>query len=220
MKENFFSSESFHQVPLIGIVRHLSFEDVKQILPLYLSAGLNAIEITMNTPAAREMINYASKTFGDKLQVGAGTVRNTNELEEALKGGASFIVTPIVDEEVITHCVQREIPIFAGAFTPTEIYKAWSLGTDMVKIFPATQLGVQYIKDVKGPLDHVRLLPTGGINLDNCVAFLESGASGLGIGSQLFDNNLIRQKLWKQLQEYFAAFTKKLKTYSESSGIH
>lgn len=213
MKADFFSGESFRRAPVIGIVRHLLYEEVKDILPLYHSAGLRVIEITMNTPSAGEMINYASKTFGDRLQIGAGTVCSTDDLEAALSCGACFIVTPVINEEVIARCVQRDIPVFAGAYTPTEIYKAWLSGATMVKVFPATQLGPRYIKDVKGPLDNIRLVPTGGINLDNCIAFLQSGATALGVGSQLFDHNLIRDKQWERLLEHFLSFAKKLQAH-------
>jgi 2-dehydro-3-deoxyphosphogluconate aldolase/(4S)-4-hydroxy-2-oxoglutarate aldolase len=217
MKDTFFSTEEFCRLPLIGIVRNLPFETIQQILPLYRSAGLSAIEITMNTPDAKAIIQHASETYGRDLQIGAGTVCNTDELEEALQAGAGFIVTPLLDEQVIRRCVQRGVPVFAGAFTPTEIYKAWSWGADMVKIFPATRLGPGYIKDIKGPLNQIRLLPTGGINLDNCTDFLQAGASGLGLGGQLFDHNLISSENWEGLQKHFTLFVKKLNAYYDAT---
>lgn len=216
MENTFFSTEEFKRVPLIGIVRNLSFESIEQILPIYHSAGLSAIEITMNTPDADAMLRHATRFYGDALQIGAGTVCNTDDLEKALQAGARFIVTPLLDEQVIKCCVQKGAPVFPGAFTPTEIYKAWSFGAEMVKIFPVSQFGAGYIKDIKAPLSQIRLLPTGGINLDNCIDFLRAGASGLGVGSQLFDPRLIRDENWDGLAEHFASFARKLSSYYDS----
>lgn len=184
----------FSRIPIVGIIRNLAIEDVVSILPIFEAAGLTTVEITMNTPDAGDIIRYAVDQHGDSLNVGAGTVCNTRDLKEALKAGAEFIVTPVTDEDVIVTCAKREVPDFPGAFTPTEIYRAWTLGADIVKVFPATSLGPRYFREMKGPLSAVKLMPTGGVNVDNCVEFLKAGAVGLGIGSQLFDEELIRAK--------------------------
>ena len=115
----------------------------------------------------------------------------------------SFIVTPVINEEVIQSCVSQGIPIFPGAFTPTEIYKAWSLGASAVKVFPATQLGVTYIKDVSAPLNDIKLLPTGGVSKTNIKSFFEAGAYGVGMGSSLFDKQLISDQNYTALKEHF-----------------
>lgn len=215
MAKILFSWENFLKIPIVGIVRNLLDEEVIQILSLYESAGLNTIEITMNTPNAKDLIRYAKDHFFKKLNVGAGTVCNLADLEVALEAGAQFIVTPIVNRAVINQCVQKKIPIFCGAFTPTEIYTAWELGADMVKIFPATSLGPSYIKEIKGPLNQIKLLPTGGVNVDNCLEFLTAGSAGLGIGSQLFNVSYIREKNWKALSEHFALFVNKINDYQK-----
>src|SRR6185437_10684406 len=137
--------KKFLKLPVVGIVRNITIEDLGSILPLYQEAGLSTMEITMNTPGAEQMIRYATEQYGFELNIGAGTVCNQRELEKALRAGARFIVTPITDEHVIRICRQEAVPVFAGAFTPAEIYKAWEAGADMVKIFPATSLGTQYI---------------------------------------------------------------------------
>ncbi len=195
-------------MPLVGIVRNISFEAVRQILPLYLEAGFTTIEITMNTPQVAEMIGYALEKYTGSLNVGAGTVCTRADLKRALAAGAQFIVTPIINKKVIRTCVAQEIPIFPGAYTPTEIYQAWSLGASMVKVYPATALGPEYIKDVKAPLDQVKLMPTGGVNLDNLASFLKAGADGFGIGSQLFDKKMIREENWLALKTHFEAFVR------------
>jgi len=213
MAETEFSWELFTKLPVIGIIRNLSFKQIKEILPIYKDQGFNTVEITMNTPNAEEIIRYAVNHFGKYLNVGAGTVCSPADLNIALETGAGFIVTPIINQQVIDECVRKRVCFFPGAFTPTEIYEAWNLGAEIVKIFPASSLGSDYIKEIRGPLNQIKLLPTGGIGLHNCVDFLESGAFGLGIGSQLFSNDLINKKEWKALGNHFASFVKKIKEY-------
>jgi 2-dehydro-3-deoxyphosphogluconate aldolase/(4S)-4-hydroxy-2-oxoglutarate aldolase len=181
---------------------------LQQVIPLYLRAGLTTLEITMNSAGAKDMIRYAREHFPTELNVGAGTVCTIEDLDRALDAGAQFIVTPILNKQVIKTCVKEGVPVFPGAYTPTEIYKAWSLGAAMVKIFPATALGPSYIKDVKAPLPNIKLLPTGGVGLENIHLFRQAGADGYGIGSQLFDKTLIQEQNWKALSHHFESFHK------------
>jgi 2-dehydro-3-deoxyphosphogluconate aldolase/(4S)-4-hydroxy-2-oxoglutarate aldolase len=148
--------------------------------------------------------------YAGKLNIGAGTVCTEQELESALNAGAQFIVTPIINEAVIRSCVAKGIPIFPGAFTPTEIYNAWSLGATMVKIFPNSVLGADYIKDVKAPLNKIKLVPTGGVSLDNILEYKKAGADGYGMASHLFDKKLIQEKNWDGLKAHFSEFVKKI----------
>jgi 2-dehydro-3-deoxyphosphogluconate aldolase/(4S)-4-hydroxy-2-oxoglutarate aldolase len=206
-----FSWKKFSAVPIVGIVRNNSFEDLIKILPIYVNSGLNTIEITMDTAKAEEMIRYARNNYDYELNVGAGTVCEVSELRRAIDAGAQFIVTPILNKKVIKICVKENIPVFSGAFSPTEIYKAWSLGASVVKVYPATSLGAQYIKDIKTPLPQIKLMPTGGINLINFAGFMETGAASYGVGSQLFDKKHIENKNWDELGKHFAAFVEKIK---------
>lgn len=201
-----FSWEKFTKVPVVGIVRGLTFDEIKEILPLYVSSGLTTIEITMNTRSAADIISYAVDRFSGQLNVGAGTVCNQGDLDAALAAGSQFIVTPIISAEVIKSCVNAGIPVFPGAYTPTEIYNAWQLGAAMVKVYPATSLGADYIKDVKAPLNQIKLMPTGGVNKHNLGDFKKAGADGYGIGSQLFDKKLIAAKDWNGLESHFRDF--------------
>ena len=212
MDEGLFSWERFLSVPIVGILRNIPIEDVAHILPLYLKAGLTTVEITMDTPHAETIIRYALDQYSKKLNIGAGTVCNLSDLNRAREAGAQFIVTPIIDEQVINACVRGQLPIFPGAYTPSEIYRAWALGASMVKVFPAAALGANYIRELGGPLKQIKLLPTGGINLDNCIKFLEAGSAGLGIGSQLFDKQIIEEQNWDALTEHFEKFVKKIQT--------
>jgi 2-dehydro-3-deoxyphosphogluconate aldolase / (4S)-4-hydroxy-2-oxoglutarate aldolase len=210
MSENKFSWELFQKAPIVGIVRNVSLESVKHILPIFRAAGLTTIEITLNTPGAADIIRYALENEGDGLNIGAGTVCTKEDLDLALEAGAQFIVTPIINKKVIKVCVKKEIPVFPGAFSPTEIYNAWTSGATMVKIYPATSLGPEYIKDLKAPMSQLKLLPTGGVGLENMSDFLNAGANGLGIGGQLFDKKLIQDQNWEALGNHFKRFVQKL----------
>ncbi|RIV22555.1 bifunctional 4-hydroxy-2-oxoglutarate aldolase/2-dehydro-3-deoxy-phosphogluconate aldolase [Fibrisoma montanum] len=205
-----FSNDLFTQAPIVGIVRNLPADVIRQLLPVYREAGLTTIEITMNTPGAVDCIRQARQQYPNDLNIGAGTVCTPDDLEQALDAGAQFIVTPILDESVIRTCVDRGVPVFPGAFTPTEIYRAWTLGAPMVKVFPTTTLGPAYIKDLKGPLPQVRLLPTGGVSLSTIRQFFDAGATGVGVGSHLFDAALIKARDWNGLTIHFQEFLKRL----------
>lgn len=211
-----FSWEAFNSMPLVGILRNVPLAKVKVLAGLYDESGLTTLEITMNSASAAETISYLSGKFGDTLNIGAGTVCTVEDLNQALTAGATFIVTPILNEDVIKACVEKKVPIFPGAYTPTEIYKAWSLGAEMVKVFPATRLGSSYIKDVLAPLPYLKLLPTGGISLNNFTEFLQAGAKGLGIGSTLFPPALIEEGSWDELNKLFLSFVKKFNDYGKS----
>jgi 2-dehydro-3-deoxyphosphogluconate aldolase/(4S)-4-hydroxy-2-oxoglutarate aldolase len=145
------------------------------------------------------------------LNIGAGTVCNLNDLRIALAAGARFIVTPVVNQKVIEECVHKGIPVFPGALTPSEVYNAHSFGAAGVKVFPAGPLGPQYIRNILGPFQNIKLFPTGGVNLDNCLNFLESGAYGVGIGGELFRKDLINKKDWKELGIHFSTLVKRVK---------
>jgi 2-dehydro-3-deoxyphosphogluconate aldolase/(4S)-4-hydroxy-2-oxoglutarate aldolase len=211
MEKSLVSRERFSEMPVVGIVRGISFDDMREILPLYLASGLRTIEITMNTAQADKIIRYAAGRFGEQLNIGAGTVCSPEDLTIALDAGAGFIVSPIVSEKVIGICRQHHVPVFPGAYTATEIYEAWSAGADMVKVFPSPT--PSYIRDILAPFDQIKLLPTGGINYENCLDFLEAGAAGLGIGSHLFNKEHIRNKNWEALAGEFERFVHKITEY-------
>lgn len=205
-----FSWERFEKVPIVGIMRNLPLHIMQKLVSTYIDGGLTNLEITMNSAAATTTIKEIADSFGDRLNIGAGTVCTLAELDAAISAGAQFIVTPIVNEDVITACVNAAIPVFPGGYTPTEIYKAWSLGASMVKIFPATRLGPEYIKEVLAPLNQVKLMPTGGVTLDNCTDFMQAGAKALGLGSSLFPKDLIATEDWGGLKKIFESFAYKM----------
>ena len=213
---SFFEWKRYHDMPIVGIVRGYSTEIIQQMLPVYQQAGLGTIEITMNSPGAAETIAWAHEHYGTQLNIGAGTVCNWKDLEIALTAGASFIVTPVLDQDVIQYCVERDIPIFPGAFSPTEIYTAWNLGAPMIKVFPSAQFGPGYLKAVHGPLPHIKLVPTGGIDLSNISTYLDAGAAGLGMGGGLFPKQAIAEGDWEVVGEHFRKIAQAYRSWRAS----
>ncbi|MDT0551862.1 bifunctional 4-hydroxy-2-oxoglutarate aldolase/2-dehydro-3-deoxy-phosphogluconate aldolase [Urechidicola vernalis] len=197
-----FNQNLFDQMPVIGILRNASLESIEKILPYYKKAGFTNLEITMNSKNVETIIQKLSSENSD-MNIGAGTVCSLDDLKRALNAGATFIVTPILNTEVINYCRTHQIPVFPGAFSPTEIYNATNLGATAVKVFPATQLGVSYIKDILAPLNNAKLLPTGGVSKQNIAAFLNAGAIGVGMGGSLFDKKLIESENFDQLFQHF-----------------
>ncbi len=197
-----FSWETFRHTPVIGILRGQSMEQSQQIAEVGRDSGFRTLEVTMNTPGATEIIEHLRQGYPE-MNVGAGTVCSLEDYELAIAAGAHFIVMPIVDEEVIVSAVADDIPVFPGAFTPTEIYRAWSLGAAAVKLFPAGQLGPGYVSDILAPLNDVHLLPTGGIDANNIRAYFKAGVFGVGMGSGLLNDALIRDGNFRGLRDHF-----------------
>lgn len=191
---------------VIGILRGFGRQTVERIVPACVRGGLRQLEITMNSPGAAGLIRLATELSKGALEIGAGTVLNETQLDEALNAGATFVVTPVVNEPVIRRCVALRVPVFPGGFSPTEIVRAWDLGATMVKIFPADQLGPAYIRNIKAPLPHVKLLPTGGVSLETLPAFVSAGADGFGVGSPLFEKERIAAGDWNWLEKQCRAF--------------
>lgn len=206
--------EHFDQVPIVGILRNVAVHQVEELAKHYSEAGLTTLEVTMNSEQAEKAISSLAQEFGQKLNIGAGTVCSVDDLHKALNAGAQFIVTPIVNQDVIKECVSREIPVFAGAYTPTEIYTAWSSGASMVKVFPS--VSAKYIKEVLAPLNSIRMMPTGGITVDNFTDFLEAGAKGVGIGSGLIKKDLIESENWDEFKKLASQFVKRYNDFTKN----
>ena len=197
-----FNIELFEKAPIIGIMRNINEETVKSILPVYFKSGFNSLEITMNSTKAVEIIKSSVKEFPE-MNIGAGTVCTMEELDLACDAGASFIVSPILSIEIIKKSIERKVAIFPGALTPTEIFKAHSLGATAVKVFPITSFGPKYVKDLIAPLDNIKLIPVGGVSKNNVREFFENGSYGVGMASSLFSKNLISKNSMEELSQHF-----------------
>ncbi len=190
----------FKELPLLGILRGIDQEMVAPIAEAAGAAGLQALEVTMNTPGAGELIRALAGASGQGLAVGAGTVLSLDQLETALDAGATFIVLPTVVEEVVNNCVRRGIPCFPGALTPHEIYHAWQLGASMVKVFPAKCFGPEYFREIRGPFGDVELLACGGVHAQSLGAYFESGASAVAFGGSIFARNLLEARAYPRIE--------------------
>jgi 2-dehydro-3-deoxyphosphogluconate aldolase/(4S)-4-hydroxy-2-oxoglutarate aldolase len=210
MDRSIFSWDLFNKMPVVGIIRNLTLEEINFVLPIYKDAGFTTIEITLNTPEALSVISSLVNQYNGELNVGAGTVCTLDDLAAAVNAGANFIVTPIFKAEVVKKCVAMQVPIFPGAFSPTEIYEAWELGASMVKLYPASVVGPAYVSAVLAPLNKVKLMPTGGIHLSNMLAFMKAGATSLGIGSELFDKKIIQKRDSEAMLNHFTLFAQQM----------
>lgn len=207
-------AEILKQIEESGIIAVIRLNDTKKlndIIQALSKGGVKALEITMTTPNAIEVIKTVSAEVGDDFLVGAGTVLDPETARLTILAGAQFVVGPILNLKMI-HLVHRyDKVVIPGAFTPTEIMKAWDAGADVVKVFPATALGPKYFKDVHGPLPQVKLTPTGGVSLNNAAEFIKSGACCLGVGTALIDKQFVADSDWDSLTKLAAAFIEEIK---------
>ncbi len=178
--------EKFRKKPVLGILRGIESNCLEPLTEAIISSGLGAIEITMNTKGASGLISKMARRAKGRIAVGAGTVIDKDSLREALDAGATFIVMPVLVEDVVRYCVKNKIPVFPGALTPQEIYNAWNAGATMVKVFPSSFFGPAYFKEIKGPFNDIELLACGGVTPENMKDYFAGGASAVAFGAGVF----------------------------------
>jgi Entner-Doudoroff aldolase len=181
----------------------------EEIVNALVEAGITAVEVTLNSPRAVDSINCLAATFGSRVAVGAGTVLRSDEVQRAANAGASFIVSPNCDRSVIEATKRPGLVSLPGCFTPSEIVEALDAGADAVKLFPAQCLGADFIKAMRGPLPHVRMVPTGGVTPEAARSYIAAGAWALGVGSELIGKDVINDKgfesLWRRASDFVEA---------------
>jgi 2-dehydro-3-deoxyphosphogluconate aldolase/(4S)-4-hydroxy-2-oxoglutarate aldolase len=183
----------------IAIVRLDDLSGAVRIGKALSDGGLNALEFTLTNRDALGAISDVREDLGDGALVGAGTVLDASSAREAVAAGSRFLVTPVVRRGVIEVGKESGVPVVCGAFSPTEVYEAHEAGADLVKVFPARPLGPTYVKDLLAPLPDLKLVPTGGVGLENCAAFLEAGAYTVAVGSSLVNGELVARRDWEGL---------------------
>jgi 2-dehydro-3-deoxyphosphogluconate aldolase / (4S)-4-hydroxy-2-oxoglutarate aldolase len=195
-----------------GIVAVVRAQKADQVIPLseaLIAGGVIAIEITMTTPNAIEAIRDTKKKLGDRAVIGVGTVLNEKVCRDAIEAGAEFVVTPICRTEFVSIARAANRPIMLGAYTPTEAQTAYEAGADFIKIFPADTLGPGYIKALRAPLPHLKIVPTGGVDVHNVADFLKAGCAALGVGGSLVPAKILQEGDWagltKRAQEFVEA---------------
>ncbi len=192
---------------LIPIIRVESADIAFKVADAFLEGNVNIIEVTMSVPGAVDVVKQLVEEFGDKVLIGTGTVVDGPMAEEVIKAGSAFIVSPNYSRDLIDTAIKHNIPIIPGALTPTEIYDAYAMGADAVKVFPCgTVGGAAYLKAVRGPLPQIPLVPTGGVNLDTAGPMLDAGAYALGVGGAITDKKAIIEGKFEVITENVRKF--------------
>ncbi|MDA1273578.1 MAG: bifunctional 4-hydroxy-2-oxoglutarate aldolase/2-dehydro-3-deoxy-phosphogluconate aldolase [Verrucomicrobia bacterium] len=192
-----------------GVIAVVRARKRGQVLPLseaLVSGGVIAIEITMTTPDAIEAIREAAMHFGLRALIGVGTVLDAATCSKAVEAGADFVVSPITKREIVEASHSADRPVMLGAYTPTEAQAAHEMGADFVKLFPADGLGASYIKALRAPLPHLKIVPTGGVDLNTAAGLIKAGCAALGVGSSLISPKLLEREAWNELTQLAKQF--------------
>jgi len=179
---------------IVAVVRSPDSGQLVEVARALADGGVDVVEITMSVPNALDVLRQVRQVHGDRLLLGAGTVLDSETARAVLLAGAEFIVAPTLNLDVIRLCRRYDKVVMPGAFTPTEILAAWEAGADIVKVFPADVVGPAFFKAMRGPLPQIRLMPTGGVDLNTAAAFLQAGACCLGVGGQLVEPKAVAER--------------------------
>lgn len=196
---------------IVSIIRARSGDQLVNVAKALYDGGIDVIEVTFTVPGVVGILSEVRRQLGDRILLGAGTVLDTESARAAILAGADFIVTPTVKPDVIQLCNRYSKAVMPGAFTPTEILTAWEAGADIVKVFPADVGGPGYLKAIHGPLPQVRLLPTGGVDLETLPGFVRAGACAVGLGSALVEKAAVEagdMERIRSLAEQYVALLK------------
>lgn len=185
--------KAIQDLGVVAVIRMKDAGRLRAVIDAIAEGGVRAIEVTMSVPGAVGLIAKLAPALPSSILFGAGTVIDAATARAVIDAGARFIVSPVFRREVIDACHERDIAVAPGCFTPTEILDAHEYGADVVKVFPATALGPGYIKDIRAPLPQLRLMPTGGVTLDNAGDWIRAGAIAVGVGSALLDTKAVEE---------------------------
>ena len=197
-------SHTLTQILTSGVVAVIRMKDRQQLLNVIKAiraGGVTSIEITMTVPEAVDIIGGLVQSVPDDVVIGAGTVTDVETAKAVIGAGARFVVGPILNLDVVRYCHAHNIVVMPGCLSPTEILAGWNAGADVIKVFPATSLGPKYFKDLKGPFPDIRLMPTGGVTIENVGEWVQAGAVAVGIGSDLLDKKAIEENRFDVLTE-------------------
>ena len=195
---------------LVAIVRVRRPELALPLAKALVAGGIRAVELTMSIPNALEAVRTIDRELGDKILLGVGTVIDDDTCRAAIDAGAKYVISPITRPSLVAVAHALDRPVMLGAYTPTEAQAAHEAGSDFVKIFPADTLGPGYIKSLLAPLPHLRIVPTGGVNLDTMEAYLAAGSAALGTGSALLKKEIIAGENWGELERLAKRFADRM----------
>jgi len=191
---------------VVAIIRADNSEQLIHASRALIDGGISGIEITMTTPNALQVIADVRRVFGDKVLAGVGSILDVKTAEAAINAGAEYVITPVLKPDVIAFCNRIGKPIFSGSYTPTEAQTAYELGADFIKIFPAEGLGPKYIQSIRGPLPHLKIVPTGGVDVNTAGDFIKAGCVGVAAGSTLVSKDILKNQDWAKLTDLASQF--------------
>jgi 2-dehydro-3-deoxyphosphogluconate aldolase / (4S)-4-hydroxy-2-oxoglutarate aldolase len=196
---------------VVAVIRQVPEDAIEQVCEHLIKGGVNALEVTVDDPNGFSIIKKLTTRFKDQALIGAGTVLDSETAQEAIKSGAEFVVSPILNEGIVKTTLRYGKVSVPGVMTPTEAMTAYELGADMVKVFPASSVGASFIKNMRGPLPQIPIMTTGGINLDNAADFIKAGAVAIGAGGNLVNNALIKEGKFKEIEKIAKSYTEIIK---------
>jgi len=198
--------EAVERAGIVAVIRMKDPNKLQAVVDAIAEGGIRALEITMTVPGAVDLIRDLAPRLPEGFILGAGTVLDAETVARVADAGARYVVSPVFRRSVIEACHARDLAAMPGCFTPTEILDAWDAGADIVKVFPATTLGPSYLKDVRAPLPQVKLMPTGGVTVENAGDWIRAGAAAIGAGSSLVDAKAIEGRRFDEIMARARAF--------------
>lgn len=204
--------EILNDNPICAIMRNIPMQKAEEYAKAAYRGGVRMFEVAMNTPDGAEQISMLRKVFGDKAYIGAGTVINMERCKIAEAAGAQFFLTPNTAECTLDYCRDRNIPLLPGVFTPTDVGICIDYGYSVMKLFPAGDMPMSYIRSLKGPFDGTEYVAVGGVKLDNISDFIKAGFVGVGIGSNLIPKEMVESDDWETAEKYVKKYFEQLKS--------
>jgi 2-dehydro-3-deoxyphosphogluconate aldolase/(4S)-4-hydroxy-2-oxoglutarate aldolase len=198
--------EKLEKTGLVAVLRGPSPELTVKMVQALVTGGVTGIEITYSTPNAEEVVQLLDKTFGEKIVLGMGTLTEPKQAASAAAAGAKFLVSPITEKNLAQAMVGTGLAVMIGALTPSEVFQAYTMGSDVVKIFPGSLTGPGYIKALKGPFPYIRMMPTGGVSAANVGEWFAAGVFGVGAGSELCPPNLAKEGRFDEISQKASEF--------------
>jgi 2-dehydro-3-deoxyphosphogluconate aldolase/(4S)-4-hydroxy-2-oxoglutarate aldolase len=198
--------QSLSREKIVAIIRGISAESGDATAKALADGGIVFLEVTLNTDGALNMISRFRADYEGRLRIGAGTVLDLGQAKEAVAAGAEYIISPNLDEEVVYYGVEQGVEVWPGTMTPTEIVRAYKAGASAVKVFPMGSLGINYLKEIRAPLNHIPMVATGGVNLQNINSVLDAGAIAVGLGGNLVDKQLVKNSKFDELRKLAQAY--------------
>jgi 2-dehydro-3-deoxyphosphogluconate aldolase/(4S)-4-hydroxy-2-oxoglutarate aldolase len=207
--------DKLREIGLVAVIRGPSPALTVQMVDALLAGGVRGIEITYTTPEPISVVKELGDKFGEEIVLGMGTLTRPEQAEEAQQAGAKFLVSPISDQDLGRAMIATGLPVMIGAMTPSEVFLAHRIGSDVVKIFPGSQLGPGYIKALKGPFPYIEMMPTGGVSAANVGEWFAAGVFGVGAGSELCPTSMAKEGRFDQITERAVEFRRAVEAARE-----